>query len=165
MTQNTPRQNSQNSRWKRTYGKKGRLVRAREAILGDWYGPERATEAVATHLEDPESVGNCVNEIFHDIGMHEAAWLDRIKKDWQDLVGEDVASHSHPVALRRKTLEIEVYDTAWYYELTRSYGQHIEERVRSFSNEEVQKIRFTPQGRNYGAARTKKKYRRFKKGS
>jgi predicted nucleic acid-binding Zn ribbon protein len=57
------------------------------------------------------------------LGVERAAREVLVRQAWADVVGEEAAAHSRPVAIRGRTLLVEVDEAVWVQELTaRRYG-------------------------------------------
>ncbi len=63
--------------------------------------------------DDPRPVGDALRRVRRELGTPEPSEFDRIREDWSELVGPDLAAHSRPVYLRANLLRIAVDDPAW----------------------------------------------------
>lgn len=61
----------------------------------------------------PQRVGLIVPDVLRDLGLDESARALRIHERWAQAVGEEVARHCRPVALRDGVLEARVDSSAW----------------------------------------------------
>lgn len=61
----------------------------------------------------PQRVGALVPDVLRDLGLGESARALRIQERWTQAVGEEVARHCRPVALRDGVLEARVDSSAW----------------------------------------------------
>ena len=60
-----------------------------------------------------EAVGGLVPRVLRDLGLETSARVVHIAEHWAAWVGEDVARHCQPTALRGSTLELRVVSSAW----------------------------------------------------
>jgi hypothetical protein len=51
-------------------------------------------------------------------GLEQGMALHRLQRHWSDVVGAQIASHTHPAEARRNTLYIVVDNAAWLHELS-----------------------------------------------
>ena len=66
---------------------------------------------------EPERLGALVPAVLRDLGFDESARALRIHERWSEAVGEEVAAHCQPVALRSGVLETRVDSSVWCQEL------------------------------------------------
>lgn len=60
-----------------------------------------------------EAVGGLVPRVLRDLGLETSARVVHIAEHWAQWVGDEVARHSQPVALRGNVLELRVASSAW----------------------------------------------------
>lgn len=65
----------------------------------------------------PEAVGSLVGRVLEDLGAGEVAQVMRIAQRWQEALGEEIASHCRPTALRGSVLETTADSSAWCQQL------------------------------------------------
>ena len=66
---------------------------------------------------DPAPVGPLLVRVLEDLGLGGVSRVLRIAERWSEAVGEGVAGHSRPLALRGEELEVGVESSAWAQEL------------------------------------------------
>ena len=125
--------------------------RNREQAIQDWMGPDMARRFMLDHQRQAEHIGKAMGEVLASIGMRRQALLEEIMDNWPDLVGADIARISNPCRLFQKQLEIEVENPSWFYILQTTHAKVILQRVKDFSNDAINQIRFVPGGRHHSA--------------
>ena len=60
-----------------------------------------------------EQVGGLVPRVLRDLGLETSARVVHIAEHWSRWVGEEVARHCTPTALRGDVLELRVESSAW----------------------------------------------------
>jgi len=66
---------------------------------------------------EPERLAALVPAVLRDLGLEESARALRIHERWVEAVGDEVAAHCQPVALRDGILETRVDSSVWCQEL------------------------------------------------
>ena len=66
---------------------------------------------------DPRPLGESVDRLVRGLGAPSADATRSIFADWADIVGEQIAEHARPHALRERTLVVAVTDPAWATQL------------------------------------------------
>jgi predicted nucleic acid-binding Zn ribbon protein len=61
----------------------------------------------------PERTGVLVPVVLRDLGLEESARALRVVERWEEAVGEEVARHCRPVAVREGVLEASVDSSTW----------------------------------------------------
>ena len=61
----------------------------------------------------PAKVGEVVGRVLRHMGAPSASSLETVFGRWPALVGERIAAHAEPVAIRSGTLTVRVSDAAW----------------------------------------------------
>ena len=125
------------------YGVPSPREREREAVLTDWVGEARRAEVFAEFRPEPVSIGNVAASIISSVSVQEISLLDRLKKDWESIVGPVNVKQCHPCAVEGSLLRIEVYASTWMYILN-SQSKVIQERVKAYSNGTIKTVSFVP---------------------
>jgi predicted nucleic acid-binding Zn ribbon protein len=68
------------------------------------------------------------------------AWLGVIRAEWPALVGDAVATRSHPVEIEQHVLYVNVQNHAWLAELRGSLGQLIQRKVYQRTHGDLTRI-------------------------
>jgi len=66
----------------------------------------------------PSRLGPILKGMSKELGLENGLAFHRLKKDWPDLVGHTIASHSIPEKIRFSTLTLRVDGAAWMHELS-----------------------------------------------
>jgi len=123
---------------------------AREEAMRDWFGEDRGRMEILARQRPAAPIGVAVGEIMKEIRGSGGGLLDEIRAAWPTLVGEAIARQTLPRALAERCLSIEVSDSIWMYVLRTMHHSVILARVSEFTGEAVNRIRFTPHGRDGG---------------
>src|SRR4026208_1440181 len=85
----------------------------RAAVIAEWRGlPERKMRG--DHWQSPADV---VPKLMQRLGLRERGQEAEVMGAWGKIVGEFIATHSAPVALREGVLYVRVLQPALHYEL------------------------------------------------
>ena len=80
---------------------------------------------------DPKPLGELLSTLVSGRGWDERMRFGRLREEWADVVGPDVAARSTPVALNAGILSIKADGAAWATELT-LLARSIVEKVDSY---------------------------------
>lgn len=97
-----------------------------------------------------KEVGQVVPSLLKSLGLEDRLWEEQLRIEWPQLVGEQVAHHTRPGRLHRKTLFIFVSNSAWLNELSRYGLKPILEKLQGrFGPDRIQQLRLQldPDGR------------------
>jgi predicted nucleic acid-binding Zn ribbon protein len=72
---------------------------------------------------DPQPLGRLVSRLVSDSGWQDTMTNARVFGQWARLVGEDVAEHAQPVALKDGELTVRASSTAWATQLRLLQGK------------------------------------------
>lgn len=61
----------------------------------------------------PTEVGSVLESVLGDLGLEGAAAALRVSECWEGVVGEQIAAHCHPVAMRGGVLEAAADSSVW----------------------------------------------------
>lgn len=87
----------------------------RAAVIQEWRGlPEKKPRP-----DDWETPGILLPKLMQKLGLKERLRESEIIDAWSSIVGEFIAAHSTPVALRDGTLYVRVLQPSLHYELER----------------------------------------------
>src|SRR5438045_9605037 len=85
----------------------------RAAVIAEWRGlPDRKTQT-----DRWKSPAELVPKIMQRLGLRERLHETEVIDAWSKIVGEFIAAHSAPVALREGILYVRVLQPALHYEL------------------------------------------------
>jgi len=138
------RDNAQRSDFHRHPSKR---ERERESLMRAWFGPHLATGEIGTHQQGPQPIGSTVDMVLAKISsLGPEPLLVAIRTEWPKIVGPDAAKRSHPAVIQGSRLLIEVSDSTWLYALDRMHKPIILGKLRTFTHDAVQEIRFQAGG-------------------
>ncbi len=73
-------------------------------------------------------------------GLEQGLVLDRLQRNWGKVVGPQVASHTHPIEVRRGTLCIAVDSAVWLQELS-FFKEELSRKIAQFCGADAADIR------------------------
>lgn len=113
--------------------------RLRSQVLAEWRGigeppaPRDRTRAVASAMED----------VMHKLGLGDRLHEAQVNDAWKDIVGDFLAAHSCPSALREGTLYVRVLQPSVHFELDRNHKKEVLSRLKErFGAGVIRKIQF-----------------------
>ncbi len=99
-----------------------------------WSGP-------GADPRDPQPLGRLVSRLVTDRGWNESVTTARVFAQWARLVGEDVAEHAQPVALKDGELTVRASSTAWATQLRLLQGKLLHKIAAGVGNGVVKRMR------------------------
>lgn len=99
-----------------------------------WSGP-------GADARDPQPLGRLVSRLVSDRGWNESVSGARVFAQWARLVGEDVAEHAQPVALKDGELTVRASSTAWATQLRLLQGKLLAKIAAGVGNGVVKRMR------------------------
>src|SRR5438552_12514669 len=111
----------------------------RAAIIAEWRGlPERKTRA-----DRWQSPADLVRKLMPRLGLRERLHETEVIDAWSKIVGEFIAAHSAPVALRYGILYVRVLQPALHYELEQiSKSELLRKLKQRFGGKTIRDVRF-----------------------
>jgi len=111
----------------------------RSAVIAEWRGlPEKKTKA--DRWQSPAEV---VPKLMQRLGLRERLHETEVIDAWSKIVGEFIAAHSAPVALREGVLYVRVLQPALHYELEQISKSEILRKLKQhFGGKTIRDIRF-----------------------
>jgi predicted nucleic acid-binding Zn ribbon protein len=111
----------------------------RAAVLAEWRGlPERKMRP-----DRWQSPAELVPKMMQRLGLRERLHETEVIDTWSKIVGEFIAAHSAPVALREGILYVRVLQPALHYELEQiSKSQILRKLKQRFGGKTIRDIRF-----------------------
>ena len=111
----------------------------RAAVIGEWRGfPERKTRR--DRWQAPADV---LPKLMQRLGLRERLHEAEVIDAWSKIVGEFIAAHSAPVALRDGVLYVRVLQPALHYELEQvSKAEVLRKLKKRFGAKTIRDIRF-----------------------
>jgi len=111
----------------------------RAAVIAEWRGlPERKTRP-----DRWQSPAELVPKLMQRLGLRERLRETEIMNAWSKMVGDFIATHSAPVALREGILYVRVLQPALHYELEQTSKPEILRKLKQrFGSKTIRDIRF-----------------------
>lgn len=114
----------------------------RPAIGGGGQNPRRRRwSGPGADARDPQPLGRLVSRMITDRGWNESVTTARVFAQWARLVGEDVAEHAQPVALKDGELTVRASSTAWATQLRLLQGKLLHKIAAGVGNGVVKRMR------------------------
>ena len=112
----------------------------------DLYGPERARLENEVNQRPEQHISEALESILSNSKMDDRLHFSDLLKEWENLVGEALATLCRPVAIDFKTLMISVDHASAMHVLETYKKQEILKRVRQICKD-VKEIKFVPSNR------------------
>ena len=111
----------------------------RAAVIAEWRGlPERKTRP-----DQWQSPADLVPKLMQRLGLRERLHETEVIEAWSKIVGEFIAAHSAPVALREGILYVRVLQPALHYELEQISKIEILRKLKKrFGGKTIRDVRF-----------------------
>src|SRR5881227_2599551 len=111
----------------------------RAAVIAEWRGlPEKKTRR-----DRWQSPADLVPNLMQRLGLRERLHETEVIEAWSKIVGEFIAAHSAPVALREGVLYVRVLQPALHYELEQVSKIEILRKLKQrFGSKTIRDIRF-----------------------
>ena len=111
----------------------------RSAIIAEWRGlPEKKTRP-----DRFQCTAELLPKIMQRLGLRERLHETEVIEAWSKIVGEFIAAHSAPVALREGILYVRVLQPALHYELEQISKIEILRKLKKrFGGKTIRDVRF-----------------------
>jgi predicted nucleic acid-binding Zn ribbon protein len=111
----------------------------RAAVIQEWRGlPQKMVQS--DHWQTP---GILLPKLMQKLGLKERLRESEVMGAWSSIVGEFIAAHSAPVALREGILYVRVLQPSLHYELERIAKTEILRKLkRRFGGKTIGEVRF-----------------------
>ena len=111
----------------------------RAAVIAEWRGlPEKKTRT-----ERWQAPSDVLPKLMQRLGLRERLHETEVIDAWSKIVGEFIAAHSAPVALRDGILYVRVLQPALHYELEQISKSEILRKLKQrFGTKTIRDIRF-----------------------
>jgi predicted nucleic acid-binding Zn ribbon protein len=111
----------------------------RAAVIAEWRGlPEKKTRT-----ERWQAPADVLPKLMQRLGLRERLHEREVIDAWSKIVGEFIAAHSAPVALREGILYVRVLQPALHYELEQISKSEILRKLKQrFGSKTIRDIRF-----------------------
>ena len=111
----------------------------RAAVIAEWRGlPDRKRSA-----DRWQSAAEAVPKLMQRLGLRERLRETEVIDAWSKIVGDFIAAHSTPVALREGVLYVRVLQPALHYELEQISKPEVLRKLKQrFGTKTIRDIRF-----------------------
>jgi predicted nucleic acid-binding Zn ribbon protein len=111
----------------------------RAAVIAEWRGlPQRKTQPDRWH-----SPADLMPKLMQRLGLRERLRETEVIEAWSKIVGDFIAAHSAPVALREGILYVRVLQPALHYELEQISKTEILRKLKQrFGGKTIRELRF-----------------------
>lgn len=111
----------------------------RDTVIAEWRGlPEPKPRP-----DRWKSAGELLPALMQKLGLRERLHENEVAEAWSAIVGDFIATHSAPVALRDGVLYVRVLQPALHYELELiSRGQILRKLKKRFGTRTIRDVRF-----------------------
>ena len=90
----------------------------------------------------PQCICDLIDKTSRKTGIKERLSLYRLERNWTDIIGDPVASHSHPHKMYGRTLYINVEHPTWLQELSFLKKEILKKIQSNVTNPKITDIRF-----------------------
>lgn len=119
----------------------------RDRLLRDWLGGMLAPDQMAELRGPVHTTGELVEEVLAELDQAGALALNRLTRQWPELVGADIARASVPLRCEKGTLWIGIPNATWRYVIESQFRSHLLDKLKKATDGEVRSIRLVPGGR------------------
>src|SRR5205823_11199634 len=111
----------------------------RAAVIAEWRGvPKRKTRQ-----DGRQSPAEVMPKLMQRLGLRERLHETEVIEAWSKIVGDFIAAHSSPVALREGILYVRVLQPALHYELEQISKSEILRKLKQrFGGKTIRDLRF-----------------------
>jgi predicted nucleic acid-binding Zn ribbon protein len=90
----------------------------------------------------PQPIGDVLKNVVEGLSQTKKKDIARISLRWPAFAGKKFASKTRPVHLRRGTLLVNAFDSAWLYQATLEKEKILRRLQGSLGREKIQRIQF-----------------------
>ena len=113
--------------------------RLRNQVLAEW----RGIREPSTPPDRARAVSAAMEEVMRKLGLGDRLHEAQILSAWKEIVGDFLATHSCPRALREGVLYVQVLQPTVHFELHSNYKKMILQRLKDrFGSAVIRKIQF-----------------------
>ncbi len=88
------------------------------------------------------TLSTVIEEIIEKLQPETNSWLDAVKDNWKNIVGEEIAKNTKPEKIEENILFVKVSSHIWKNELRAGLGNIILEKVQKNITDKIKKIRW-----------------------
>jgi predicted nucleic acid-binding Zn ribbon protein len=114
-------------------------ARLRAKVIAEWRGlrEQPFVRDTAKPIEEP------LVKLMQALGLGDRLREDEVKRAWKEIVGDFLATHSEPVALKEGTLFVRVLQPTLHYELDRVWKPRLLQKLKQrFGTRTIREVRF-----------------------
>lgn len=127
--------------------KSRRFLNPLSDLLKEWYGEDAASFEIISHLPREMSIESAMGNIITGYMSPEDATLMELKKNWDSLMGSQIAKIAKPRNIKNGVIYIEVSHSIWLMELQNYSKQMMLEKIKKYYGKNFCKdIRFVLSG-------------------
>ena len=114
-------------------------ARLRARIIAEWRGLNE--QPFVRHTA--KSINEPLGKLMEALGLGDRLRENEVKAAWKDVVGDFLATHSEPIALREGTLIVRVLQPTLHYELDRVWKPRLLQKLKQrFGARTVRDLKF-----------------------
>lgn len=114
-------------------------------LLKEWYGEDVASFEIIPHLPKEITIESAMENIITDYMSPEDLTLLELKKNWNSLMGSQIAKIAKPRNIKNGLIYIEVSHSVWLMELQNYSKKMILEKIKKCCGKNFCKdIKFVP---------------------
>src|SRR3954468_19044188 len=111
----------------------------RERVIAEW----RGLREPKARPDRCKSAGDLLPTLMQKLGLRERLHENEVMEAWAEIVGDFIAAHSAPSALREGVLYVRVLQPALHYELEQiSKAQILRKLKQRFGARTIRELRF-----------------------
>ena len=118
-----------------------------EQVFKDWYGDELGGLEIESYQTREQKLDTVLDDVLSYLDKDDQVLLRKILDEWPTLIGDEIGHFTSPRKIYNKVLYIEVYDTAWLFNLERNLKPEIQKLIQKITNHKIVGIRFIPGGK------------------
>ena len=94
----------------------------------------------------PQRLGDALSELVALKGLAQSGAAEQLSRAWQEVAGERIATETRVVAVKNRSLEIEVASAALMYELDSFHKPGLLETLQQQRGLEINRLKFRLKG-------------------
>tara|TARA_B110000014_G_C20046487_1_gene544191 strand:+ start:53 stop:385 length:333 start_codon:yes stop_codon:yes gene_type:complete len=94
----------------------------------------------------PQRLGDALSELVALKGLAQSGAAEQLSQAWQEVAGERIATETRVVAVKNRSLEIEVASAALMYELDSFHKSSLLEALKQTPGLEINRLKFRLKG-------------------
>jgi predicted nucleic acid-binding Zn ribbon protein len=90
----------------------------------------------------PQPINDILQDVVASLNQIKKGDFSKISSSWASCAGKDLARHTRPLHLQRKTLLVGVDESAWLYQANLQKGRLLKALQKKIGAQKVQAIQF-----------------------